>query len=218
MLITQEREDYLKIIYKLQQSESPVRTNSIARAMGIEPASVTGVIKKLSEIKLLDYRPYKGVTLTPAGEKVALEVIRHHRLIELYLVEALGYSWDEVHDEAEHLEHVVSDRFEDRIAEMLGHPELDPHGEPIPTKDGVIAETSTQALSSLSAGDRAVISRVEDEDGDLLRYLAQLNLRPGASVEVLSVEPYGGSIHVRVDGKSETVGQEAADGVFVDLE
>ena len=218
-MITQEREDYLKTIYKLQQDSSPVRTTVLAKALEIEPASVTGVIKRLGELELVNYQPYKGVTLTPSGERVALEVIRHHRLIELYLIEMLGYSWDEVHDEAERLEHVVSDLFEERIAAALGYPEIDPHGSPIPSKEGRIAPQTGGRLSKRKVGDRGVITQVYDDDPHLLRYLGDLGIRPGVAIEILSIEPYGGGIEIRIkDSESHHIGLEAASNVLIELD
>ena len=178
---------------------------------------MTGVIKRLAELQLVNHRPYKGVTLTTAGEKIALEVIRHHRLIELYLIEALGYSWDEVHEEAERLEHVVSDLFEERIAEALGHPEFDPHGSPIPTKNGQIAPQTGLSLNELTAGQKGQVIRVNDEDPDLLRYLGRLGIRPGARIMILEIAPYGGSISVEIDNVFHDLGAEAAIHIFVEL-
>jgi DtxR family Mn-dependent transcriptional regulator len=214
-LITQEREDYLKTIYTLQSEERPVRTTTIAKALNVEPASVTGVIKRLGELNLVDYEPYKGVTLTSAGEKIALEVIRHHRLIELYLIQALGYSWDEVHDEAERLEHVVSDLFEERIAAVLGHPTIDPHGSPIPTKDGQVAPVTSRALDTMAIGDEGLVAEVSDSDPNLLRYLADMGIRPGVHVEVTEVTPFGGSIVVIVGTTKCTLGRDAASQILV---
>lgn len=216
-VLTKEREDYIKAIYQLQQGESPVRTTSIAKALGVEPASVTGVIKRLAELNLVVYQRYKGVTLTPQGEKIALEVIRHHRLIELYLMEALGYSWDEVHEEAEELEHAVSPRFIERVAAALDHPATDPHGAPIPTKDGRIGPQTGRRLSELSTGERGAIARVDDDDPDLLRYLGDLGIRPGAEIEVLDVAPPGGPIRVGVGGEQHTLGAQAAAHVFIEV-
>lgn len=216
-VLTKEREDYIKAIYQLQQGESPVRTTSIAKALGVEPASVTGVIKRLAELNLVVYQRYKGVTLTPQGEKIALEVIRHHRLIELYLMEALGYSWDEVHEEAEELEHAVSPRFIERVAAALDHPATDPHGAPIPTKDGRIGPQTGRRLSELSTGERGAIARVDDDDPDLLRYLGNLGIRPGAEIEVLDVAPPGGPIRVGVGGEQHTLGAQAAAHVFIEV-
>lgn len=216
-MLSKGREDYIKAIYHLQQVESPVRTTSIAKALGVEPASVTGVIKRLAELNLVDHQPYKGVTLTPQGEKIALEVIRHHRLIELYLMEALGYSWDEVHEEAEELEHAVSPRFIERVAAALDHPATDPHGAPIPTEDGQIGPQTGRRLSELSRGDRGAITRVDDDDPDLLRYLGSLGIRPGAEIMVLDVAPFGGPISVGVGGAQHALGLQAAAHVFIEV-
>ncbi len=216
-MITREREDYLKAIYHLQQEESPVRTTSIARALGVEPASVTGVIKRLAELNYLEHQPYHGVTLTRTGEKVALEMIRHHRLIELYLITALGYSWDEVHDEAERLEHAVSPLFIARVDALLGYPEIDPHGSPIPTQDGSVAPGKGTRLSELREGQQGQITRVNDADPGLLRYLASMSIRPGIAVTVISVAPYGGPIRLRVEEVEHLLGTQAAEQIFVDL-
>jgi DtxR family Mn-dependent transcriptional regulator len=215
--ISKEREDYLKTIYHHQQNEAPVRTTIIARTLGVEPASVTGVIKRLAELDLLEYQPYKGVTLTEEGEKVALEVIRHHRLIELYLIEALGYSWDEVHEEAERLEHAVSSLFIERIADALGNPQIDPHGSPIPTEEGEIEPRAGVALDVLRVGQGGHIARVDDDDPDLLRYLGELGIRPGAEIAVLDIAPFGGPIRIYVSGQNQAIGPEAASHVFVRL-
>lgn len=215
-MITREREDYLKTIYKLQQEESPVRTTALAKALGVEPASVTGVVKRLAELNYVEHQPYKGVMLTRAGELVALEVIRHHRLIELYLIRALGYSWDEVHSEAERLEHAVSSTFIERIEAALGFPEFDPHGSPIPTTDGHIAPPRGARLSELEAGQQGQIAHVSDDDPGLLRYLASLEIRPGASIAIVSVDPYGGPIRIEVNGTSHALGPQAASQVFVE--
>ncbi len=216
--ITSERQDYLKMVFQLQYSENPVRTTTIARALGVEPASVTGVIKRLAETGLLDYRPYKGVSLTEQGEKIALEIIRNHRLIELFLVESLGYSWDEVHEEAERLEHVVSPRFVERIDNTLGHPEIDPHGEPIPSEDGVIKPPSGTPLTEIETGVGGIVCRVDDDDPELLRYLASLGIEPGQQIVVLKHEPYGGPLSVRVGGDSDhLLGIEAAKHVYVTI-
>lgn len=216
-MITQEREDYLKTIYKIELEESPVRTTAIAKALGVEPASVTGVIKRLAELDLLEHQPYKGVILTPSGRKIALSVIRRHRLVELYLTQSLGYSWDEVHDEAERLEHAVSDKFIERIAAILGHPASDPHGSPIPTKDGTVAPRVGHPLSTLVAGQSGMVARVNDDDPALLRYLSTLGIQPGSEVRVRDVAPYGGPIHVRIDNSEHDIGIEAASHVFIEL-
>jgi|TARA_B100001971_G_scaffold174286_1_gene167512 DtxR family Mn-dependent transcriptional regulator len=213
-------EDYLKAIYELQQGELPVSTSALAQRLGFASASVTGMLKKLAAhmSRLVNYRRHRGVFLTPTGEKIALEIIRHHRLIELYLMEALGYSWDEVHAEAEKLEHVISESFEERIANFLGEPELDPHGDPIPTKEGRVAVSVGKRLSSLQFGQAGRITRVEDEDPELLRYLTELGLRPRALVTVTARAPFGGPLHVRTDGGApQALGDKVAESVYVEL-
>lgn len=214
MLITQAIEDYLKTIYLLGQG-GEVATSAIALKLKVSPPSVTGMVKKLAEMKLLRYTRYQGVELTPAGEKIALEVIRHHRLLELYLKEALGYPWDKVHEEAEKLEHVISEEFEDRIAEALGWPETDPHGHPIPSKDGVLPAVAIRQLLAVDAGQSATVRQVSDGDPGMLRYLASLGFFPGATVEVLEKAPFEGPLRVRVGEAEHAVGRELARHVFV---
>ncbi|MDP6793419.1 MAG: metal-dependent transcriptional regulator [Anaerolineales bacterium] len=213
-------EDYLKGIYELQQGGCTVSTSALARRLGFTSASVTGMLKKLAAQapQLVKYRRHRGVVLTPTGEKIALEIIRHHRLIELYLMEALGYSWDEVHAEADKLEHVISESFEDRIATFLGDPDVDPHGEPIPTKEGYIADSAGTQLSALRVGQAGRIIRVMDEDPELLRYLTELGLRPSAVVTVTARAPFGGPVHVQADGgETHVFGDLVADSVYVEL-
>lgn len=190
-------EDYLKAIYILKHNNAKVTTSLLAEHLGFKPASVTGMLKTLAELNLVFYTPYRGVELTPAGEKIALEVVRHHRLIELYLVEALGYSWDEVHDEAELLEHHISEKLEARIAARLGHPSFDPHGDPIPTLEGTLPEGSDRPLSDVPIGEGGVIVRVSDQNPDRLRYLADLGIVPGATVEVTASAPFDGPVSVQ---------------------
>jgi DtxR family Mn-dependent transcriptional regulator len=215
--ITSERQDYLKMVFHLQYTENPVRTTTLARALDVEPASVTGVIKRLAEIGLLDYRPYKGVSLTEQGEKIALEVLRRHRLIELFLVESLGYSWDEVHEEADLLEHAVTPRFVERIDNALGHPEIDPHGEPIPNEDGIIKPPRGIRLTEVDTGVAGIICRVDDDDPELLRYLASLSVEPGQQIVILKHEPYGGPLSIQVGGdRNHLLGIEAAKHVYID--
>lgn len=213
-------EDYLKAIYELERSYDRVSTNALAQRLGFAPASVTGMLKKLAEFQppLVDYARHRGVTLTEAGQKIALEIVRHHRLIELYLVEALGYTWDEVHDEADRLEHVISEDFEDRIAAFLGDPSHDPHGHPIPAKDGSQPVLEGMPLTNMPVGKSAVVVRVADDDPELLRYLAELQLRPGVEVVVKERAPFDGPLHVRV-GKTDTavtaLGANVTGAVFV---
>src|SRR5512133_2596041 len=177
-------EDYAKAIYAIaQRDEGPATTNALAERLGVTAASASGMCKRLGELGLVDHVPYKGVELTADGERVALEVIRHHRLLELYLAESLGVPWDRVHAEAEVLEHVLSEGLEERIAAKLGEPTYDPHGDPIPGADGTVVELATVALDVLGPGDRGRFVRVSDSDPKLLRELAELGIRPGDELE-----------------------------------
>ena len=192
-------QDYLKVICKFSLAGERCTPSVVAERMAVSPAAVTKMLRRLTE----------------AGEKIALETIRHHRLLELYLMEALGYTWDQVDSEAEKLEHVISEEFEEKIDRFLGFPTHDPHGDPIPTKDGVVESIKHAALAELEPGTRAVVRRVTDGDPDMLRYLGRLGLYPDAPVEVLGREPYGGSIHLRVSGDEKSIGRELAAHVFV---
>jgi len=215
-LTHQAIEDYLKTIYKLAQSESPVSTSRLAEARDVKPGSVTGMIKRLSKLCLVDYRKHQGVTLTEDGRRIALEVIRHHRLLETYLIEALGFSWDEVHEQADILEHVISEKLEEKIAQALNHPRFDPHGAPIPTKDGHMPDISYRPLFSLEAGTSGVVARIrEDKDSELLRYIAELGLVPGAAFTILKVAPFQEPITIQVDDKEVVVGHRVATAVLV---
>jgi DtxR family Mn-dependent transcriptional regulator len=195
--ITPAIEDYLKAIYTLQQ-QGAVTTSLLGEQRGSKPGSVTGMVKKLAEMHLVRHTPYQGVELTDAGERIALEVIRHHRLLELYLVEALGYSWDEVHEEAEKLEHHISEKLEARIAARLGHPTLDPHGDPIPSVEGRLPPSDNLRLADLQVSERARVVRMHDQSADRLRYLADLGLVPGASVEITASAPFDGPLSLRI--------------------
>ena len=214
--VTPAIEDYLKAIYTLQQQEGVVTTSMLGEQRGSKPGSVTGMIKKLAEMNLVQHTPYQGVQLTPAGERIALEVIRHHRLIELYLVEALGYSWDEVHEEAERLEHVISEKLEARIAARLGNPDVDPHGDPIPTLEGTLPASNDLRLGDMIIADRLRIVRVRDQGADRLRYLADLGLTPGACVEVMESAPFDGPISVRVGGAVHALDRRLARAIVVE--
>jgi DtxR family Mn-dependent transcriptional regulator len=208
-------EDYLKAIYMIRERAGHVTTTAIATALSVTPASVTGMIKKLAELKLVRHTPYQGVELTKAGEKVALEIVRHHRLLELFLIDALGYSWDEVHAEADVLEHVISEEFEERVAARLGYPVVDPHGDPIPAKDGTLIAVAEQSLLQLKPGGSATVTRVSDRNSAVLRYAGELGLRPGVRVTLIESEPFGGSLRMKV-GKTEcSIGRELAAQVFV---
>lgn len=211
-------EDYLKTIYMLAETESPVSTSRIAEAREVKPASATNMIQRLDRLNLVHYEKHYGVTLTEAGQKIALEVLRHHRLIELYLIEALGFSWDEVHEQADVLEHVISEKLEERIAAALGHPTLDPHGDPIPAKDGTIIQVETQPLSSLTVGQQATIARIfDDANSEMLRYLAQLGLTPGRSLRLLQREPFEGPLTLQVGDETLVVGDTVAQAVLVTM-
>lgn len=214
-------EDYLKAIYE-RQAEGPgsaVGTAALADRLGVSRASVTGMLKKLaaSPRPLIAYTRYRGVRLTPRGEKAALEVVRHHRLLETYLFTALGYSWDQVHPEAEGLEHVISEDLEDRIAEFLGHPDFDPHGAPIPQRDGSLPRRNEMRLSEVPVGHSARVSQVSDRDPELLRYLDRLGLRPQQRLHVVAREPFDGPLHVRLDHAEaiSALGRRVAEDVFV---
>ncbi|WP_129670680.1 metal-dependent transcriptional regulator [Candidatus Chloroploca sp. Khr17] len=196
--ITPAVEDYLKAIYHLQQHQPVVTTSLLGEERGSRPGSVTGMIKKLAEMNLVQHTPYQGVQLTPAGERIALEVIRHHRLLELYLVEALGYSWDEVHEEAEKLEHHISEKLEARIAAHLGHPTFDPHGDPIPSLEGTLPTSLDLRLADMKVEECARVIRMRDQSAERLRYLADLGLMPGALVEITASAPFDGPITVRL--------------------
>src|SRR4051812_39374694 len=193
-------QDYAKAIYALEQREDAggaVSTNALAERMGVTAASASSMVKRLDGLGLVTHVPYRGVQLTAAGTKVALEVLRHHRLLELYLAETLGVPWDRVHDEAEVLEHVLSDELEELIAAKLGHPTHDPHGDPIPTADGRLPAEPTRALSELCAGDHGRFVRVSDSDPEMLRYLADRGIAPGAELEIVEKQPFDGPLFVR---------------------
>ncbi len=212
---TQAVEDYLKTIYELQAESDKVSTSLLAERLQVAPASVTGMVKKLDEMRLVRYKPYQGVTLTGNGEKIALEVIRHHRLVELYLAEALGVPWDQVHAEAEKWEHVLSEDLEDRIDAALGYPTADPHGAPIPTRQGKIAASPRTALTNLKAKQSLVIVEVSDHNPALLRYLGSLNLYPNTPIELLAVAPFDGPLTIRIGDVEHVLGREAASHILV---
>lgn len=209
-------EDYLKTIYTLAETESPVSTSRIAEVRQVKPASVTSMLQRLDRLNMVNYEKHYGVSLTPYGEKIALEVIRHHRLLELYLAEALGFGWDEVHEQADLLEHVISEKLEERIAAALGHPEFDPHGDPIPARDGTITDRKTRPLTAVSPGESAVIARIlDDDDSERLRYLGELGLRPGIEFSVTAVAPFAGPITLNISGEPCIVGHMIAQSVLV---
>lgn len=214
-------QDYLKHIYELTDHGRPATTTALADRLGIAPASVTGMVQKLSAAKppLLKYRKHQGVTLTSEGQRAALEVIRHHRLLEAWLVKTLGYSWDEVHSEAEKLEHVISEDFEKRIAAAMGNPDRDPHGEPIPSEDLIMPEDESVALVKLQSRQEAIIRRVEAQDTDLLKHLEGLGLVIGARVKTLEVSRYDQVMRLQVRGRKEAVmlGPAVTSRVYVEI-
>jgi DtxR family Mn-dependent transcriptional regulator len=198
-------QDYAKAIWALaQRSDHPVSTSAIAERLDVAPASASAMVKRLESLGLVSREPYHGVRLTRAGERVALEVVRHHRLLELYLAEALGMPWDQVHAEAEVLEHAISPELSELIAQKLGDPTIDPHGDPIPTRDGRIDTSPTRPLADLADGEHGRFVRVSDADPEMLRYLAGRGISPGDRFEVVSREPFDGPLTVRF-GRHEHV-------------
>lgn len=212
-------EDYLKTIFALEQEESPVSTSRIAAARSVKPGSATSMVQRLHKLNLVNYEKHYGVTLTDTGREIALEVIRHHRLVELYLMEALGFSWDEVHEQADLLEHVISEKLEEKIAAALNFPEFDPHGDPIPSKEGIVKDIESMPLSQIPAGSKATVTRIPDDaDGELLRYLGELGLTPGTTFTVRDVAPFDGPITLDVNGETQIIGFRAAGAILVRLE
>jgi DtxR family transcriptional regulator, Mn-dependent transcriptional regulator len=209
-------ENYAKAIYHLQgRSNDPVHTNAVADRLGVTPASASAMLKRLSDEGLVDYEPYHGARLTAKGELVALETIRHHRLIELFLAEELGMPWDRVHEEAEVLEHHISEELEELIAAKLGQPALDPHGDPIPDRDLAISRDDSVPLSELDPGERATFARVSDSDASMLRYLAEREIQPGDRLLLRSREPFGGPLIVEIAGRTHPLGTQLADSMRV---
>ena len=213
-MISQAVQDYLKTIYKLQVG-GPVSTTEIAKELKVSGASVTGMLKRLAGMGMVDYNSYKGVKLTSSGEKIALEIIRHHRLLELYLKETLGFPLDKVHEEACRLEHYVSKEFVERITDILGDPEFDPHGHPIPSRDGNIAETNEVSLVEVEAGKEVTISRLADNDAKMLAYFEELELMPLKKLIILEKAPFNGPITLKFGDKEKIIGNEVAKSIFV---
>jgi len=213
-MLSQAVEDYLKTIYKLQDTGA-ASTTEIARTMNVSSASVTNMVKRLAQMGLAEYQSYKGVTLTTAGNKIALEIIRHHRLLETYLKEVMGYSWDKMHEEAEHLEHHISEEFEQKLEEILGYPTHDPHGDPIPTRDGRIAAAAGAPLTEAKPGKAHIVQRVSDADPALLTYLEELGLMPGAMVKVVRSAPFNGPLTLHIEDQEQVIGHEVTGNVFV---
>ncbi len=217
--MTSAVEDYAKAIYALETREdAAVSTNALADRLGVTPASASSMVKKLAALGLVRHEPYRGVRLTPQGLKVALEVIRHHRLLERYLAEELGVPWDRVHDEAEVLEHVLSEELEELIAAKLGHPTRDPHGDPIPTPDLRIDEGPTTALHDVEPGAQGVFVRVSDSDPEMLRYLAAHGIKPGDAFEVVDRQPFDGPLFARFGDDVHVIGGALARAMRVEMD
>ncbi len=218
LLRSQAVEDYAKAIYSLQsRSEEPVSTNALAERLGITPGSVSAMLGKLDELGLATHVPYRGVRLTADGQRVALEVIRHHRLLESFLANALGMPWDRVHAEAEVLEHVLSEDLEQLIADKLGNPTVDPHGDPIPSADLELEERPTRSMESLQEGEEGVFVRVSDSDPEMLRYLGSCGISPGDRFAVRGRQPFGGPLFVRFGEQEHAIGGQLAGAMRVEV-
>ena len=213
----QSTEDYIKGIYKLRKRGKAVATSEIAKHLNIGDGSVTDMVKKLSEKKLLRYKPYRGVDLTDEGRRLAMKMMRRHRLWEMFLVRFLGYTWDEVHDEAERLEHVTSDEMERRLDKALDHPRFDPHGDPIPTADGELKPKVYTSLGEFSEGDRVKILRVSDDDPAILQHATKLSLKLNNKITVKKKLKFDGSMIVKVGAKEQFISQQLANSIFVEL-
>jgi len=213
---TQSQEDYLKALYHLHGDTLPVPTRELAQRLGISSPSVSEMVGRLVSQGLVEHDRYRGQQLTKEGRKVALELVRHHRLLEMFLVQVLGYSWDEVHEEAERLEHVISERMEQRIFELLGRPQLDPHGHAIPTLTGKVRPVSNRSLNECGVGEKVVVQGVSDEDPGKLRELDRRGLVPGTPVEVVGASEYEGPIDIRIRGRRLSVPLGLARALFVE--
>ena len=212
-------QDYAKAVYALEARKgAAVSTNELAERLGVTPGSVSAMMRKLSEVGLLEHEPYRGVRLTSQGRRVALEVLRHHRLLELFLAEELGMSWDRVHAEAEVLEHVLSEELEELIAARLGDPTVDPHGDPIPTVELGIKERQTHSLDELTTGDAGCFVRVSDSDPEMLRYLAEHGIAIGDHLEVVERQPFGGPVFVRFGEREHPIGGALARAMRIETE
>jgi DtxR family Mn-dependent transcriptional regulator len=208
-------EDYIKTIYKLESQERKPTTSALADLLGVADASITDMIKKLSEKGLLRYERYQGVTLTAKGRRMALGILRRHRLWEMFLVRFLGYSWDKVHEEAERLEHVTSEDLEHRLDEALNFPTVDPHGDPIPTREGVITGREGSSLSACAAGDVVRVSRVSDENSELLLHASKIGLALNSKLTIKEKKAFDGSLLVKIGSRQHFISKEVAQAVFV---
>jgi DtxR family transcriptional regulator, Mn-dependent transcriptional regulator len=216
--LTAAVQDYAKAIFTLESRDGAASTSDLAALLEVRPASVSGMLHKLSALGLVEHERYRGVRLTERGRRVALEVIRHHRLVELFLVESLGMTWDEVHAEAEVLEHALSEELEELIAAKLGDPKVDPHGDPIPSRELKLAETSAPALAELEPGERATFVRISDSDPEMLRFLGERGIVPGARLKVVERQPFDGPIFVRAGSDVHVLGATLARAMHVERE
>ena len=214
--LTRSQQDYLKALYLLHGDQRPVPTGDLAQRLGISSPSVSEMVVRLSTQGLVEHDRYRGQQLTREGKKVALELVRHHRLLEMFLVKVLGYTWDEVHEEAERLEHVISERMEARIFELLGRPELDPHGHAIPSLTGKVRSLSERPLSACRAGETVIVQGVSDDDPGRLRELERRRLLPGTRIEIVKVSEYESPIECRIKGRRVSVPLGLARAVFVE--
>jgi DtxR family Mn-dependent transcriptional regulator len=214
-LITISVQEYLRAIYRLQVGQAPVSTTELATYLGVAPASVTGMVRRLDREGLVEHVPYQGVTLTASGRHEAIRLVRIHRLWEVFLAEVLGISWDEVHAEAHRLEHATSDRLADRLAAFLDEPQTDPHGQRIPSREGALPERQSLPLSRVEAGGRVTLIEVPDGDPELLRYLGDLALYPGAEIRVVAVAPFDGPLTIRLDKGEHVLGRALAAQLLV---
>jgi DtxR family Mn-dependent transcriptional regulator len=209
-------QDYAKAIFTLESRHGAASTNELATLLEVRPASVSGMLRKLSDLGLVEHERYRGVRLTERGRRVALEVIRHHRLVELFLVESLGMTWDEVHDEAEVLEHALSEELEELIATKLGNPTVDPHGDPIPSRELKLPDTDAPALAELETGEAATFVRVSDADPEMLRFLGERDIVPGTRLELVERQPFDGPLFVRAGGEVHVLGATLARAMRVE--
>jgi len=213
-MLTETTENYLKHIYLLQKNNA-VSTNDLANILDVAPSSVTKMLKKLNELGMIDYESHRGVMLTEVGEKTALKTVRKHRLLETFLVEILGYSWDQVHEEACLLEHYISERFENSIDKLLNFPSYDPHGDPIPSKDGKLPFSSNRLLSEVTPGMKVIINRIVLENTEFLGFIKEIGLTPNTEIYIKDVSKYGGTINFMIDLEFRSIGLDAAKNIYV---
>ena len=214
--LTSAHEDYVKAIYVLNTRGTKVTNSALANHLSVSPASTTNMVKKLADLRLVEHKPYQSITLTDAGERIALEVLRHHRLLELYLHQELNMPWEQVHAEAEKLEHVISEALEDAIAAALGHPTVDPHGDPIPTKEGHVAAVVGEPLSQAELNQSYRLVRVLHQDQERLSYLGTLGLYPNATIIIRERAPFNGPLLIDVDGQSHALANDMAEHLLVE--